>query len=211
MTERGRIELNLLDRATVRTRARYVAIAAVVLGAAVGGVFGLFAGVAGFAVAGLVIAVPLLLLAFTEARRTVFLEDGAVSATALGTRTVRLAEAERLDVVVTDMRGARTVNLLVRGRSRRALTVALAMYAGTGGRELGILELRRVADALAATGSPQALVLSELVVAQLRAEARGDGAPDRPLYRLASLAPEGKVAQQLKPEAVARFVAELDG
>lgn len=211
MTEQGRIELNLLDRTTVRTRARYVAIAAVVLGAAVGGVFGLFAGVVGFAIAGLVIAVPLLLLAFTEARRTVFLQDGAVSATVLGTRSVRLADAERLDVVVTDMRGARTVNLLVRGRSRRALTVSLAMYAGTGGRELGILELRRIADALAAVGTPHALVLSELVVAQLRAEARGDGAPDRPLFRLASLAPEGKVAQQLKPEAVARFVAELNG
>ncbi|WP_370591180.1 hypothetical protein [Saccharopolyspora montiporae] len=209
--DQGRIELNLLDRSTVRTRARNVAIAAVVLGAAVGGVFGLFAGVTGFAIAGLVIALPFLLLAVTEARKTTFLQDGTVSVRALGTRSVALGSAERLDVIVTDLRGARTVNLLVRGRSRRALTVSLAMYAGTGGRELGIYELRRLADALASTGSAQALVLSELIVAQLRAEARGDGAPDRPLYRLASLAPEGRVAQQLKPEAVARFVAELDG
>jgi hypothetical protein len=53
-------------------------------------------------------------------------------------------------------------------------------------------------------------VFSQLLVAQLRAEAKGDAAADRPLYRLASLAPSGKLAQRLKPEAITRFVASLD-
>ena len=54
------------------------------------------------------------------------------------------------------------------------------------------------------------VVFSQLLVAQLRAEAKGDAAADRPLYRLASLAPSGKLAQRLKPEAITRFVASLD-
>jgi hypothetical protein len=84
------------------------------------------------------------------------------------------------------------------------------MYAGTGAKELGVYALRRLADALASTADTRALVLSELVVAQLRAEARGDAAADRPLYRLAALAPEGRVAQKLRPGDVSRFVTALD-
>ena len=53
-------------------------------------------------------------------------------------------------------------------------------------------------------------MLSELLVAQLRSEARGDGAANRPLYRLASMAPQGRMAQKLHPDAVARFVTTLD-
>jgi hypothetical protein len=53
-------------------------------------------------------------------------------------------------------------------------------------------------------------VFSQLLVAQLRAEAKGEAAADRPLYRLASLAPGGRLAQRLKPEAITRFVATLD-
>jgi hypothetical protein len=53
-------------------------------------------------------------------------------------------------------------------------------------------------------------VFSQLLVAQLRAEAKVDAAADRPLYRLASLAPGGKLAQRLEPAAITRFVASLD-
>jgi hypothetical protein len=84
------------------------------------------------------------------------------------------------------------------------------VYAGTGGRELGILMLRRLADALAASENTSGLVFSELLVAQLRAEAKGEPAAERPLYRLASLAPSGRLAQRLKTDAVTRFVASLD-
>ncbi|GAA4869591.1 hypothetical protein [Saccharopolyspora cebuensis] len=204
------VALDLLDRRTIRARARNVAIAALLVGAALGGVVGLFAGPFGFGLTFAVVALPLLLLAFAEARKTVRLTGTEVSVTAVGTRVVELKTVDRLAVFVTDMRGARTVNLLVGGPPKgKAISISLAMYAGTGGRELGVYALRRLADALAAIGDTRALVLSELIVAQLRAEARGDAAPDRPLYRLASAAPEGRVAQQLHPDAVARFVAEL--
>lgn len=211
MNAAERTPLDLLDRKTVRARARNVALAALVVGAALGGVVGLFAGPAGFGIVFLVVAVPVLLLALTEARKTIWLDGTKVQVRALGTRVVDLGAARRLDVMVTDVRGARTVNLLATGPPKnKTCTVALAMYAGTGGRELDILALRRLADTLASTGDTRALVLSELLVAQLRAEARGDAAADRPLYQLGSLAPEGRMAQRLHPDSVAKFVAALE-
>lgn len=205
------VPLDLLDRATVRTRGRNVAIAGLVVAAALGGVVGLFAGPVGFGITVAAVGLPLVLLAWTESRKTLRLSGTEVSARALGTRVVDLRAAERLEVFVTDVRGARTVNLLVAGPPRgKAISVALAMYAGTGGRELGVYALRRLADALATAPDTRSLVLSELIVAQLRAEARGDAPPNRPLYRLASLAPQGRMAQKLNPDAVARFVAALD-
>lgn len=208
--EPERVELDLLDRALVRRRGRNVAIAAVVVAAAFGGIVGLFGGPLGFAITAAVVGIPLLLLAWSESRKTTWLTGSRVSVRAVGTRVVDLCAADRLDVLVTDLRGMRTVSLLAGGPPHgKTVTVALAMYAGTGGRELGVYPLRRIADTLASVGSSHALVLSELIVAQLRAEARGDGAAARPLYRLASLAPQGRMAQKLHPEGVARFVTGL--
>ncbi len=130
---------------------------------------------------------------------------------ALGTRTVDLAELTDITVLVADQRGVRTIGVLVQGGPRRRLVnVAVALYAGSGGRELGVYELRRLADALAATGDTRALVLSQLLIAQLRADARGEAAADRPLYQLASLVPAGRVPRRIGSDAVARFVAALD-
>ncbi|MCX2732336.1 hypothetical protein OOZ19_19020 [Saccharopolyspora sp. NFXS83] len=205
------VDLDLLDQATVRKRARNVVIAALIVAAAFGGIVGLVAGPLGFAVGAAAVGMPLLLLAYGESRKTSWLTGSEVSVRALGTRMVDLRTADRLDVVITDVRGMRTVGLLVAGPPKgKAVTISLAMYAGTGGRELGVLALRRIADALASVGSTHALVLSELVVAQLRAEARGDGAAARPLYRLASAAPQGRMAQKLHPQAVAGFVTTLE-
>lgn len=187
-----------------------MALTALMIAAALGGVVGLFGGPLGFAITAAIVAVPLLLLAASEGRKTSWLKGTAVSVRAFGTRVVDLSEADSMDVLVTDTRGMRTVSLLVSGPPKgKTVSIALAMYAGTGGRELGVLALRRLADALASTADTRALVLSELVVAQLRSEARGDVAADRPLYRLASLAPQGRMAQKLKSEAVARFVTAL--
>jgi hypothetical protein len=208
MAEVEAVSLDLLDRRTVRVRARNVAIAALLVGAALGGIVGLFAGPVGFGVTFAVVAIPLLLLAFTEARKTVQLRGEQVVARALGSRVVDVRTATRLELFVTDLRGTRTINVLVGGRGK-AISVALAMYAGTGGRELGIYGLRRLADALATNPDTRALVLSQLIVAQLRAEARGEPAPNRPLYQLGSQAPQGGVAKRLNSDAVARFVATL--
>lgn len=204
-----RLPLDLLDPSTVRKRARMVGIGAVMVAAAFGGVVGLIGGsVAGLITAG-VIALPLLLLAVSEARRHVWLEGTTVHVRAFGTRSVDLKTATQLDLLVTDMRGSRTVGLFVRGGGK-AINIALAIYAGTGGREQGIFQLRKLADVLASRGDTPGLVFSELLVAQLRAEARGMPAADRPLYRLGSLAPTGRMAQKLHPDAVSKFVTSLD-
>jgi hypothetical protein len=210
MSEPEPISLDLLDRATVRRRARNVAIAVLVVAAALGGVIGLFSGPAGFLITLVVVSVPMLLLAYGESRKTSSLRGSELVVRAFGARVVDLRSAEKLDVLVTDARGVRTVSLLVSGPPKgKTVSIALAMYAGTGGAELGVYALRRLADTLAATGDTRALVLSELVVSQLRAEARGDAAADRPLYRLASLAPQGRMARKLRPDDVARFVTAL--
>lgn len=210
MSDEETVSLDLLERAAIRKRARNVALAAVVVGAACGGIVGLFFGPLGFFVTGGVLAFPLLLMAYGEARKTYWLRGTEIAARAFGTRVVDLCTAKRMDVLVTDLRGMRTVSLLVSGPPKgKTLNIAVAMYAGTGGKELGVYSLRRLADALASTGDTRALVLADLLVAQLKAEARSDAAAERPLYRLASLAPQGRMAQTLRSEDVARFVAGL--
>lgn len=204
-----KLALDLLDKTTVRKRARMVAIGGLMVALAFGAIVGLIGGRWPGVIATLIIALPVVLLAMSEARRTVWLEGTRVNVRAFGTRTVDLATAHDLDLLVTDLRGARTVGLFVRG-NKKAINIALSMYAGTGGRELGIYQLRRLADALAARGDTPGLVFSELLVAQLRAEARGLAAAERPLYRLGSLAPAGRMAQKLHPDAVSKFVTSLD-
>ena len=155
------------------------------------------------------IVVLLSLLSWVSSRRTIWLEGDLVVAKAVGRKTVDLRHADRIELLVTDIRGTRTIGMLV-GGGGKTINLSLAVYSGTGGRELGILVLRRLADILAGSENTTGLVFSQLLVAQLRAEAKGDAAADRPLYRLASLAPTGRLAQRLKPEAITRFVASLD-
>lgn len=204
-----KLVLDLLDKVTVRKRARMVAIGGLMVSLAFGAIVGLIGGRWPGVIAVLIVALPVVLLAMSEARRTVWLEGTSVHVRAFGTRTVDLAVADTLDLLVTDLRGARTVGLFVRG-GKKAINIALSMYAGTGGRELGVYQLRRLADTLASRGDTPGLVFSELLVAQLRAEARGLAAAERPLYRLGSLAPAGRMAQKLHPDAVSKFVTSLD-
>ncbi|MGQ0837450.1 hypothetical protein [Actinokineospora sp.] len=184
------------------------ALVALLFGAAVGGIVGLIAGrTAGLVTAG-VVALLLGVLTWASARRRIWLRGHTIVARTIGTKTVDLHRADRIELLVTDVRGMRTIGLLV-GERRRSINLSLAVYSGTGGRELGILALRRLANALVGSDNTAGLVFSELLVAQLRAEARGAAAPDRPLFQLASVAPQGKLAQRLKPDAVTRFVAGL--
>ncbi|CAM2936982.1 hypothetical protein SAXI111661_09355 [Saccharomonospora xinjiangensis] len=209
--EPERIPLSGDDPKARRKRAVSGLIAVALLAAAFGGVAGLVGGqVAGLVVAA-VVAVPLVLLVTSGARRRMWLDGTTVVVRTWGSRTVDLVTAPRIDLMITDVRGTRTVSLLVSGQGRSAaVKIDLAVYAGTGGRELGILPLRRLADAVVNNMDAGGVVFSQLLVAQLRAEARGDAAADRPLYRLASAAPSGKLAQRFSIEAVSRFVASLD-
>ncbi|MFC4002376.1 hypothetical protein ACFS2C_05230 [Prauserella oleivorans] len=200
------------DNAALRRKRGLSGLVGVVLfAAAFGGIAGLIGGqVAGLVVAALV-ALPLLYVVSYNARRQVWLEARTVVVRNWRTRRIELVTADRLDLLVTDVRGTRTVSLLVTGGERRtSVKIDLAIYAGTGGRELGILALRKLADGLADNIAANGLVFSELLVAQLRSEARGDAAADRPLYRIASVAPSGKLAQRFTMEAVSRFVASLE-
>ncbi|RJQ78174.1 hypothetical protein D5S17_13390 [Pseudonocardiaceae bacterium YIM PH 21723] len=205
------LPLDLLPAEIVRRRAMLVMISATVVAAAFGGVIGLFGGPTAGLITAAVIGLPLILLAVAEGRRRTILRDGIVSVRAFGTRSVDLRQATTQDVLVTDIRGNRTIGLLVSGPPKgKTINLALAMYSGQGGRELGILPLRRIADALAGGGNARSLVLSELLVAQLRAEAQGKGAADRPLFQLASSIGPGRLTRKLPEQAVAGFVAGLN-
>ena len=209
MSEQERIPLNLTELASARRRGCFAIGAAVIFGAALGGLVGLFAGqTAALITAGIVI-VLLSTLSWVSGRRRLWLEGDRIVAKALGRKSVDLRRASGIELMVTDIRGTRTVGLLV-SSGGKSVNLGLAVYSGTGGRELGILVLRRLADILAGSENASGLVFSQLLVAQLRAEAKGDAAADRPLYRLASLAPTGRLAQRLRPEAISRFVASLD-
>ncbi|WP_370936520.1 hypothetical protein [Amycolatopsis sp. cg13] len=212
MTEKPVERLPLFaDEPKLRRRRAWSGVfGVVVLAAAFGGIAGLIGGqVAGLIVAA-VVALPLVYVVLYAARRRVWLEGTSLVVRTWGVRRVDLLEAPRLDVVISDVRGNRTVALLVNaGQRRRAVKLDLAVFSGTGGRELGALQLRRLADALLNNTEANGLVFSELLVAELRAEARGDAVAERPLYRLASAAPGGKYLQRFPMEAVSRFVATL--
>ncbi len=205
----GPIPLDLAEVSSARRRGCVSFGVAVVLGAALGGIVALLAGQTPALVTAGVVIVALTFLAWVSGRRTLTLDGDRVVSKALGRKSVDLVHVDKIELMVTDIRGTRTVGLLLTG-GRKSINLALAVYSGAGGRELGILVLRRLADVLARSENTAGLVFSQLLVAQLRAEAKGDVAADRPLYQLAALAPTGKLAQRLKPEAVTRFVASLD-
>ncbi|MBK1788100.1 hypothetical protein [Prauserella cavernicola] len=186
-------------------------VGVLIFAAAFGGIAGLIGGqVAGLVVAA-VIGLPLLYVVSYNSRRQLWLDGTSVVVRNWGSRKVDLVTAKRIDLLLTDIRGARTVSLLVGAeQGGKAIKVDLAVYAGTGGRELGILALRRLADALVNNIESNGMVFSELLIAQLRSEARGDAAADRPLYRIASVAPSGKIAQRFTMDAVSRFVSTLE-
>lgn len=206
-----RVPLHRDNPALYRRRLRSGMFGVLLFAAAAGGIAGLIGGrIAGLIVAAAV-GMPLLYVVSYNLRRKVWLEGTTLLVRTWGVRRVDLVTAERLDLVVTDLRGARTVALLVNaGRRRRSVKVDLALYSGSAGWELDILALRKLANALMNNIEANGMVFSELLVAQLRAEARGDGLVARPLFRLAAAAPGGKLAQRYTMEAISRFVASMD-
>ncbi|MFI5613002.1 hypothetical protein [Amycolatopsis sp. NPDC051903] len=221
MTEQGgakdsavppeRLPLFAEDAKLRRRRAWSGVIGALIVAAACGGISGLFGGQLVGLIVAVVIMLPLVYVVLYTLRRRIWLEGTELIVRTWGVRRIDLVTAERLDIVIADVRGTRTVSLLVNaGKRRRAVKLDLAVFAGTGGRELGALQLRRLADALLNNTEANGLVFSELLVAELRAEARGGGVAERPLYRLASAAPAGRYLQRFPMEAVSRFVATLE-
>ena len=209
--EPDRLPLHREDPRLRRKRIVSGLVGVFLFAAAFGGIAGLIGGEAAGLVVAALVALPLLYLVVYNLRRRLWLEGATVLVRTWRTRAVDIVAARRIDLLVTDVRGTRTVSLLINaGQRRHNAKIDLAMYAGTGGRELGVLALRRLANALMNNVEANGMVFSELLVAQLKSEARGDGAADRPLYRLASAAPSGKLAQRFTMDAVSRFVAHLD-
>ena len=206
-----RLSLDLVPPTALRRRALAVAIAVVVVAAAIGGLVGLVAGRLGGLIAAAVIGLPMLYVAFTESRRTTWLREGVVHARGTRTRSVDLRRLEQIELLIADVRGKRIVMFVISGGPRgNRVNLAVANYTINAGVELDIVALRRLADALAGGETAHGLVFAELLVAQLRAIAQDTPMGGRPLYRLASLAVSGRLAQRMHPDAVTQFVATLD-
>ena len=169
----------------------------------------LFAGQTAALVTAGVVIVLLTFLSWVSGRRKLWLEGDQVVAKALGRKIGRPAHVDKIELMVTDIRGTRTVGLLLTNAPQVDQPVARGLLgrrwprtghprAAPAGRRAGGQREHRGPGVLPAAGRPAAR------------GGKGRRAADRPLYRLASLAPAGKLAQRLKPEAITRFVASLD-
>lgn len=205
-----RIPLHNSDAAFARRRTVSGIVGVVIFAAAAGGIAGLIGGRAAGLVAAAVVGLPILYVVLSGSRRQLWLDGNELVVRTWGSRRVDLRTARAIDLVVMEIRGVRTVALLVTpARSGKAVKVDLAAYGASGGSELGILALRKLANALMHNTEANGMIFAELLVAQLRSEARGDGMEGRPLHRLASAAPKGKLAQRYSMEVLGQFVAAL--
>ncbi|MFD3744147.1 hypothetical protein [Nocardia sp. NPDC058633] len=132
---------------------------------------------------GLAVAVPTIGYVFAFRRRRMWLSGTVIRAHRLfGERSVDLADATGVQLLVYPGRLSRIVLKATVGPDIQL--VPLAMYTDVGsGRELHLLGLRKLADALAASRLVAAIAVSEVLVQQLRAEARDAGLDERPLFR----------------------------
>ncbi|WP_051182217.1 hypothetical protein [Nocardia vinacea] len=137
---------------------------------------------------GLVVAAPTVAYAIALRRRRMWLAGTTIHARrVIGERQVDIAAANGVEVLVFPARLSRIVLRVTAGVESQV--VPLAMYTDAGsGRELHLLGLRKLADALAASELAAAVAVSTMLVHQLRAEARDAGLEERPLYRAVRLA-----------------------
>ena len=110
----GGRSVDVLTDITLEVPARQFVAIAGPSGSGKSTLLGLIAGRVPGLTAAAIIALPLLLLAWSEARRRVWLQGHVLSVRVFGTRSVNLREADELDLLVTDVRGSRTVGLFVR-------------------------------------------------------------------------------------------------
>ncbi|PTR27759.1 hypothetical protein C8K36_104383 [Rhodococcus sp. OK519] len=193
--------LDLIPAAMLAPRMRKVALVAVVIGIVVGGVVAIFAAPLIAVVVAAVIALPTAVSALLATRRRMWLAGTTIHASnGLVERRIDVAQAASVEFVV---RAARVSQVVLRiGDGRRVRTVPLALYTADGGRELDVLGLRKLADALSASELAPAAAAASLLIDQLRAEARGAGLEERPLYRAVALARDaGRVPQTVLTDA----------
>ncbi|MFD6856666.1 hypothetical protein ACFWCF_04880 [Rhodococcus sp. NPDC060090] len=190
------VALDLIPAQLLAPRARKLATLAVLAGALVGTVVWLVAPWWVAILVAAVVALPPALGVFAATKRHIRL-DGTVI-TASGLFRSRSVELEHLAGVELLVRTARVSQVIARVNdgSHGLIMIPLALYSGEGGRELDILALRKLADAFASSELASAAAISSVLVEQLRAEARGAGLGERPLYRAVELArTAGRVPQ----------------
>jgi hypothetical protein len=137
---------------------------------------------------GLVVGVPTVVYSLALRRRRMWLTGNTIHArTLLRERRVDMAVATGVEILVFPSRLSRIVLRVTAGAETQI--IPLAMYTDSGsGRELHLLGLRKLADALNACPLAAAVAVSTMLVHQLRAEARDAGLEERPLYRAVQLA-----------------------
>ncbi|WP_228001578.1 hypothetical protein [Nocardia australiensis] len=137
---------------------------------------------------GVVVGAPTVGYAIALRRRRMWLTGNMIHARRLfGQHRLDLAAATGVEVLVFPSRLSRIALRITAGADTQI--VPLAMYTDAGsGRELHLLGLRKLADALAACPLAGAVSVSTVLVAQLRAEARDAALEQRPLYRAVRLA-----------------------
>ncbi|WP_280300804.1 hypothetical protein [Nocardia neocaledoniensis] len=134
-------------------------------------------------VLGLVVAVPTIGYVVAFRRRRMWLSGTVIRAHRLfGERRVDLADATGVHLLVFPGRLSRIVLKVTAGSEIQLIPLAMYTDAGSG-RELHLLGLRSLADALAASELAAAVSISDVLVQQLRAEARDAALGERPLYR----------------------------
>ncbi|MCL2535747.1 MAG: hypothetical protein FWE39_16440 [Nocardiaceae bacterium] len=176
-------------------RMRRVALISIVIGIVVGAIVAIFAVPLIALAVGAVVGLPTAVSSLLATRRRIWLEGNTLhSFNGLRRRRVEVAQAAMVEFVV---RSARISQVAIRvGDTRQAQTVPLALYAAGSGRELDVLALRKLADALSASELAPAAAAASVLIEQLRAEARGAGLEERPLYRAVVLIREaGRVPQ----------------
>ncbi|GAB4585228.1 hypothetical protein [Nocardia sp. IFM 10818] len=193
MTEQSKSEpadeigLDLIAPEMYAPALRRLALAALGVGVGVGLLLAVVVSWPWALAAGIVLGAPTALYAIGVQRRRIWLSGTVIRArTWLGEARLDLAAATGVEILVYPARLSRVVLRVTAGPDTRI--VPLAMYTDSGsGRELHILGLRKLADALAACPLAAALSVSGVLVQQLRAEARDAAAEERPLYRAMQL------------------------
>jgi hypothetical protein len=186
-SEPQRVGLDLIAPEVYAPMVRRFALLACGVGVVVAAVLALLGNWVIAVVAGVLLVAPAAVYALSVRRRRIWLAGTVVEARTLtGMRRVDIAGATGVEILVYPGRLNRIVLRVTAGRGRQV--IPLAMYTDAGaGRELHIMGLRKLADALAASHLATALGVSSMLVGQLRAEARDAGLEERPLYRAVRL------------------------
>ncbi|MGW4247647.1 hypothetical protein [Nocardia sp. NPDC004722] len=179
----GEVGLDLVAPELLAPALRKLTLAALGVGVGVGLLAALFVHWPVAVATGLVLGAPTALYAIAVQRRRITVAGTVIRArTWRGERSIDVADATAAEILVYPGKISRIVLRITAGPDTRI--VPLAIYSDSGsGRELHILGLRKLADALAGCPLAAALAISGMLVQQLRAEARDAVAEERPLYR----------------------------